>query len=99
MCKRGGKAVLSTSIAFIYIFGPILAFAFTSMQPIYPEAVTASCASLLNNFTPVGLNNVSAPAQVCQLLPKPEADWLLVLRLFRLLGPVRIYLHLLVLCK
>ena len=69
------------------------------MQPIYPEAVTASCASLLNNFTPVGLNNVSAPAQVCQLLPKPEADWLLVLRLFRLLGPVRIYLHLLVLCK
>lgn len=84
------------------------------MQPIYPGKVlsndmraksisvfqlTASCASFLNHFTQMGLNNVSAPAQACQLLLKPEVDWLLVLRLFRLLGPVRIYLHLLVLCK
>jgi hypothetical protein len=70
MCKRGGKAVSSASVAFIYIFGLIFAFAFTSMQPIYPEEVlsndmrakgisafqpTAGCAGSLNNFAPVEL--------------------------------------------
>jgi hypothetical protein len=60
MCKRGVKGVSNASIAFIYIFGPIFAFAFISMQPIYPGEVisndmrangisvfqlTASCAS------------------------------------------------------
>jgi hypothetical protein len=78
MCEWGGKAVSSASIAFIYIFGLFFAFAFTSMQSIYPGEVlsndirakgisvfqlTASCASFLNNFTPVRLDNVSAPAQ------------------------------------
>lgn len=73
------------------------------MQPIYRgEALfndmrakgigvfqlTAGCAGILN-FVPVGFNNFGAPAQVCQLLLRPEVDWLLVLRLFRLLGPVR----------
>jgi uncharacterized membrane protein YadS len=33
------KAMSSASIAFIYIFGCVFAFAFTSMQPIYPGEV------------------------------------------------------------
>jgi len=71
------------------------------MQPIYREEVlsndmrakliqlTVGCTGFLNNFAPVGLNNFGCPAQVCQPLLKPEVDWLLVLRPFRLLGPVR----------
>jgi hypothetical protein len=50
---------------------------------------TASCAGSLNSFALVGVNNFGAPAQVCQLLLKPEVGWLLVLRLFGLLGLVR----------
>jgi hypothetical protein len=77
MCKQGSKAVSSASIAFIYVFGPIFAFAFSSMQPTYPEKVlsndmrakgisvfhlTAGCAGFLNSFAPVGVNNFSTPA-------------------------------------
>jgi hypothetical protein len=40
--EQVGKAVSSASVAFIYIFGPIFAFAFTSMQPIYPGEVLSN---------------------------------------------------------
>jgi hypothetical protein len=78
---------------------------FTSMQLIYPGEIlsndmrakgigvfqfTANCTSFVNTFAaPMGLNSVGAPAQVYQLLLTPEVDRLLVLHLFRLLGPVR----------
>jgi len=62
------------SIAFIYIFGVVFAFAYTSMQPIYPAEVmsnemrakgmwlfqfTAGLASFVNTFAaPVALKNI-----------------------------------------
>ena len=62
------------SIAFIFIFGSTFAFAFTSMQPIYPGEVlsndmrakgmgvfqvTSGTASFVNTFAaPVALNNI-----------------------------------------
>ncbi|KAF2501185.1 sugar transporter [Lophium mytilinum] len=64
----------SASIAFIFIFGVIFAFAFTSMQPIYPAEVmsndmrakgmgvfklTAGTAGFVNTFAaPVALSNI-----------------------------------------
>lgn len=69
------KTSSSASIAFIYIFGSVFAFAFTSMQPIYPGEVmsndmrgkgmgvyqlTAGAAGFVNTFAaPVALKNVS----------------------------------------
>ena len=71
----GSKTCSSASIAFIYIFGSVFAFAFTSMQPIYPGEVlandmrakgmgvfqlTSGAAGFVNTFAaPVALNNVS----------------------------------------
>jgi hypothetical protein len=40
--KAGGKAVSSASIALIFIFGSVFAFAFTLMQPIYPWEVLSN---------------------------------------------------------
>jgi len=70
----GSTASSSASIAFIYIFGAVFAFAFTSMQPIYPGEVmsndmrakgmgifqiTAGAASFVNTFAaPVALANI-----------------------------------------
>lgn len=63
----GSKETSSASIAFIYIFGSVFAFAYTSMQPIYPGEVmsndmrakgmgvfqlTAGTASFVNTFQP-----------------------------------------------
>ena len=72
--NTGSKTSSNASIAFIYIFGSIFAFAFTSMQPIYPGEVlsndmrakgmgvyqvTAGCASFVNTFAaPVALKNI-----------------------------------------
>ena len=72
--QTGSKTSSNASIAFIYIFGSIFAFAFTSMQPIYPGEVvsndmrakamgvfqiTSGCASFVNTFAaPVALNNI-----------------------------------------
>lgn len=68
------KAMSSASIAFIYIFGCVFAFAFTSMQPIYPGEVcdnvqrakamgvfqlTGGAAGFLNTFVaPIALQNI-----------------------------------------
>lgn len=68
------KAMSSASIAFIYIFGCVFAFAFTSMQPIYPGEVcdniqrakgmgvfqlTGGAAGFLNTFVaPIALKNI-----------------------------------------
>lgn len=38
----GSKAASSASIAFIFIFGVVFAFAFTSLQPMYPAEVLSS---------------------------------------------------------
>lgn len=68
------KAMSSASISFIYIFGCVFAFAFTSMQPIYPGEVcdniqrakamgvmqlTSGAAGFLNTFVaPIALKNI-----------------------------------------
>jgi len=68
------KAMSSASIAFIYIFECVFAFAFTSMQPIYPGEVcdniqrakamgvfqlTGGAAGFLNTFVaPIALQNI-----------------------------------------
>jgi MFS family permease len=73
--KTGSKSSSSASIGFIFIFGAIFAFAFTSMQPIYPAEVmsndmrakgmgtykiTGGCAGFINTFVaPIALTNVS----------------------------------------
>ncbi|KAK2792412.1 hypothetical protein FQN52_003347 [Onygenales sp. PD_12] len=72
--NTGSKASSSASIAFIYVFGSVFAFAFTSMQPIYPGEVmsndmrargmgvwqlTAGAAGFVNTFAaPVALKNI-----------------------------------------
>ncbi|KAL6242514.1 hypothetical protein RBB50_010654 [Rhinocladiella similis] len=72
--NTGSKASSKASIAFIYIFGVTFAFAYTSMQPIYPAEVmsnemrakgmflfqiTAGLASFVNTFAaPVALKNI-----------------------------------------
>ncbi|KAK8085837.1 hypothetical protein PG997_007108 [Apiospora hydei] len=38
----GSRAASSASIAFIFVFGAVFAFAFTSMQPIYPAEVMSN---------------------------------------------------------
>ncbi|KAG9253230.1 sugar transporter [Emericellopsis atlantica] len=68
------KRMSSASIAFIYIFGSVFAFAFTPMQPIYPGEVcdnvqrakamgfyklTSGAASFVNTFAaPIALKNI-----------------------------------------
>ena len=68
------KRMSSASIAFIYIFGSVFAFAFTPMQPIYPGEVcdnvqrakamgfyklTSGAASFINTFAaPIALKNI-----------------------------------------
>lgn len=70
----GSKASSSASIAFIYIFGAIFAWAYTSMQPIYPAEVmsndmrakgmgtykiTGGAAGFLNTFVgPIALSHI-----------------------------------------
>ncbi|KAK2812230.1 hypothetical protein FQN50_001588 [Emmonsiellopsis sp. PD_5] len=72
--NTGSKSSSSASIAFIYVFGSVFAFAFTSMQPIYPGEVmsndmrargmgvwqlTAGAAGFVNTFAaPVALKNI-----------------------------------------
>ncbi|OGM43430.1 sugar transporter [Aspergillus bombycis] len=70
----GSTTASSASIAFIYIFGVVFAFAFTSMQPIYPGEVmsndmrakgmgtfklTAGAAGFVNTFAaPIALADI-----------------------------------------
>jgi MFS family permease len=70
----GSQTASKASIAFIFVFGSVFAFAFTSMQPIYPGEVlsndmrakgmgvfqlTSGTASFVNTFAaPVALNNI-----------------------------------------
>ena len=72
--NTGSQSSSSASIAFIYIFGVVFAFAYTSMQPIYPAEVmrtdmrakgmwlfqfTAGLAGFVNTFAaPVALQNI-----------------------------------------
>ena len=72
--EPNNKAMSSASIAFIYIFGCVFAFAFTSMQPIYPGEVcdnvqrakamgvfqlTAGTAGFVNTFVaPIALKKI-----------------------------------------
>lgn len=72
--NTGSKTSSSTSIAFIFIFGAVFAFAFTSMQPIYPAEVMSNdmrakgmgtykimggCAGFINTFAaPIALANI-----------------------------------------
>jgi MFS family permease len=73
--NTGSKTSSSASIGFIFVFGAIFAFAFTSMQPIYPAEVMANdmrakgmgtykivggAAGFINTFAaPIALTNVS----------------------------------------
>ncbi|KAF2192877.1 sugar transporter [Zopfia rhizophila CBS 207.26] len=72
--NTGSKTSSSASIAFIFVFGAIFAFAFTSMQPIYPAEVMSNdmrakgmgtykivggCAGFINTFAaPSALTNI-----------------------------------------
>ena len=72
------RAASSASIAFIFVFGAVFAFAFTSMQPIYPAEVMSNdmrakgmgtykisggAAGFINTFAaPIALNHVSPPS-------------------------------------
>ncbi|CAG8957269.1 hypothetical protein HYFRA_00010691 [Hymenoscyphus fraxineus] len=72
--NTGSKSSSTTSIAFIFIFGAIFAFGFTSMQPIYPAEVMSNdmrakgmgtyklvggCAGFVNTFAaPTALTNI-----------------------------------------
>ncbi|KZO92397.1 sugar transporter [Calocera viscosa TUFC12733] len=72
--NTGSIPASSASIAFIFVFGAVFAWAFTSMQPIYPGEVlsndmrakgmgvfqlTAGVASFVNTFAaPVAMNNI-----------------------------------------
>lgn len=80
----GSTASSNASIAFIYIFGSVFAFAMTSMQPIYPGEVlandmrakgmglmmvTSGVASFVNTFAaPVWLNKVSRSLETRNLV-------------------------------
>jgi MFS family permease len=73
--NTGSKTSSSASIGFIFVFGAVFAFAYTSMQPIYPAEVmsndmrakgmgtyklTGGCAGFINTFAaPIALTNVS----------------------------------------
>ncbi|KIX03024.1 uncharacterized protein Z518_06574 [Rhinocladiella mackenziei CBS 650.93] len=70
----GSTTASSASIAFIYIFGAVFSFAYTSMQPIYPSEImsndarakgvmtyklTAGASGFLNTFVgPIALSNI-----------------------------------------
>ncbi|EGC47956.1 lactose permease [Histoplasma capsulatum var. duboisii H88] len=72
--NTGSRSSSSASIAFIYLFGSVFAFAFTSMQPVYPGEVmsndmrgkgmgvsqlTSGLAGFVNTFAaPVALKNI-----------------------------------------
>ncbi len=72
--NSGSKTSSRASIAFIYVFGVVFAFAYTSMQPIYPAEVmsnemrakgmwlfgfTSGLASFVNTFAaPVALKRI-----------------------------------------
>ncbi|ORY04970.1 lactose permease [Clohesyomyces aquaticus] len=72
--NTGSKTSSSVSIAFIFIFGAVFAFAFTSMQPIYPAEVmsndmrakgmgtykiTGGAAGFINTFAaPIALSHI-----------------------------------------
>ncbi|KAF2260656.1 sugar transporter [Lojkania enalia] len=72
--NTGNHASSSASIAFIFIFGAVFAFAYTSMQPIYPAEVMSNdmrakgmgtykimggCAGFINTFAaPIALTNI-----------------------------------------
>lgn len=72
--NTGSHASSSASIAFIFIFGAVFAFAFTSMQPIYPAEVMSNdmrakgmgtykimggCAGFINTFAaPIALTKI-----------------------------------------
>ena len=77
--QSGDQQVSIASIAFIHIFGSVLALASTSMQPVNPCRVrssdmsangmgvlqtTAGCAGLINTFAaPVALDKVRIDSQ------------------------------------
>jgi MFS family permease len=79
------RASSSASIAFIFVFGAVFSFAYTSMQPIYPSEIisndarakgvmtyklTGGASGFLNTFvTPMALKNVS-------ILPKSRLVFL-----------------------
>jgi hypothetical protein len=72
--NTGSKTSSSASIGFIFVFGAIFAFAYTSMQPIYPAEVMSNdmrakgagtyklvggCASFINTFAaPIALSHI-----------------------------------------
>ena len=72
--NTGSQSSSAASIAFIYIFGVVFAFAYTSMQPIYPAEVmsndmrakgmwlfqfTAGLAGFVNTYAaPIALANI-----------------------------------------
>lgn len=74
--NTGSTAASTASIFFIYLFGAVFAFGFTSMQPIYPAEVmsndmrakgmgtfklTAGTAGFVNTFAaPLALSSVSS---------------------------------------
>lgn len=76
--KTENKSSSGASIAFIYVFGAVFSFAYTSMQPIYPTEIisndarakgvmcyklTGGASGFLNTFvTPIALQNVSLPS-------------------------------------
>lgn len=112
--NTGSKTSSQASIGFIFVFGAIFAFAFTSMQPIYPAEVmsndmrakgmgtyklTGGCAGFINTFAaPIALSHVRHhpfPHPLSFSSRLISLDWLLVLRLLRLLGLFRIRLHVL----
>jgi MFS family permease len=55
--NTGSTPASKASIAFIFIFGSVFAFAFTSMQPIYPAEVLSSESSI--SFIPFQRTNKS----------------------------------------
>lgn len=75
--QTGSKASSSASIAFIFVFGAVFAFAYTPMQPIYPAEVMSTdmrakgmgtyklvggTAGFVNTFAaPIALANVRFP--------------------------------------
>lgn len=84
--NTGSQTSSSASIAFIFIFGAVFAFAFTSMQPIYPAEVMSNdmrakgmgtykimggCAGFINTFAaPIALTKVSYPSGYNDALPE-----------------------------
>jgi MFS family permease len=75
--NTGSKASSSASIAFIFVFGAIFAFAYTSMQPIYPAEVMANDmrAKGMGTYKLVGgtagfINTFAAPIALTNVCPR-----------------------------